>query len=89
MKFNLNDYKGKYAMHCKTEEEAKSFCRFLHQNGGRWCNGISYLEDDSWDNYERDTVYCFNHGTYCSVGYARRINYEILEWSDFMEDVEK
>lgn len=88
MKFNLNDYQGKYAMHCKTKEEAESFCRFLHQNGGRWCDGNSYLEDDSWDNYERDTVYCFNQGTYCSVGYARRINYGILEWSDFMEDEE-
>lgn len=88
MKFNLNDYKGDYAMHCKTKEEAESFCRFLYQNGREWCNGDSYLEGDSWDNYERETVYCFNEGTYCSIEYARRMNYGVLEWSDFMENEE-
>lgn len=25
MKFDLKNYKGYYAMHCKTEEEAKKF----------------------------------------------------------------
>lgn len=25
MKFNINKYLGNYAMHCKTEEEAKIF----------------------------------------------------------------
>lgn len=89
MKFNLNDYKGKYAMHCKTREEAESFCRFLHQNGRKWYDEDSYLEDDSWDVHERDTVYCFNEGAFCDIEYARHINYGILEWSDFMEEVEK
>lgn len=28
MKFNINKYEGNYAMHCKTEEEAKIFCRY-------------------------------------------------------------
>lgn len=88
MKFNLNDYQGNYVMHCKTKEEAKSFCRFLHQNGRKWCDGYSYLEDNSWDVYARDAVYCFNEGVYCNIEYARDINYRILEWSDFMEEVE-
>lgn len=89
MKFNLNDYKGDYAMHCKTKEEAESFCRFLYQNGREWRNEDSYLEKDRWDRYERDTVYLFNNGSFGSVEYARRyFNYEILEWSDFMENKE-
>jgi hypothetical protein len=29
MMFNIDDYKGKYVMHCKTEEEAEVFCRYL------------------------------------------------------------
>lgn len=87
MTFNLNDYKGKYAMHCKTREEAESFCRFLHQNGRKWCDEDSYLEDDSWDVYERGTVYWFNDGSFCDMEYARHLNYGILEWSDFMEEV--
>ena len=44
MKFNLNDYQDNYVMHCKTKEEAENFCRFLHQNGGKWCTGDSYLD---------------------------------------------
>ena len=27
MKFNIDDYKGKYAMHCKTKEEAEDYAR--------------------------------------------------------------
>ena len=28
-KFNINDYKGKYAMHCDTEKKAKIFYKYL------------------------------------------------------------
>lgn len=83
MKFNLNDYKGEYAMHCNTKEEAENFCRFLHQNGRRWCNGNSYLQSDNWDRFKIDTIYYFNLGTYSKAEY---VNYVILEWSDFMEN---
>lgn len=39
--------------------------------------------------YERDTVYAFNNGSFCSVEFARHyFKYEILEWSDFMENKE-
>lgn len=85
MKFNLNDYKGDYAMHCKTKEEAESFCRFLYQNGRRWRNGGSYLQFDNWDRFKIDTIYYFNLGTYSRAKY---VNYVILEWSDFMENTE-
>lgn len=88
MKFNLNDYKGKYVMHCKTKEEAESFCRFLHQNGGKWSSGDSYLEFNRWDCYKADTVYCFNLGMYCDVVFAKWKGYTILEWSNFVEDSE-
>ena len=39
MKFNIDNYKGKYVMHCKTEEEAKIFCKYLHSIGRMWNNG--------------------------------------------------
>lgn len=89
MKFNLNDYKGNYVMHCKTKEEAESFCRFLHQNGRKWRDGSSYLKDNKWDFYKANTIYYFNKGTYCDVEYTKLVQgYKILEWSDFMEDEE-
>lgn len=78
MKFNIDDYKGKYAMHCKTKEEALDFCTkhapgFLH--GSSCC----------WNYYKEDTVYFFNKGTWDSLKYAKNNNYTILEWSDFMK----
>lgn len=89
MKFKLNDYKGNYVMHCKTKEEAKSFCRFLDLHGRRWFDEDSYLEVDNWDRYKIDTVYYFNLGTYGSVEYSRRGgNFVVLEWGDFMENKE-
>lgn len=33
MRFNIEDYKGKYVMHCKTEEEAEDFCIYLDSIG--------------------------------------------------------
>lgn len=43
MKFNINKYEGNYAMHCKTEEEAKIFCRYLDSVGRKWVDGDLYL----------------------------------------------
>lgn len=88
MKFNLNDYQGNYAMHCKTKEEAESFCRFLHQNGRRWRSGRSYLDEDHWDEYEDDTIYFFNECIYDERCSDFEEDYIILEWSDFIENTE-
>lgn len=84
MKFNINDYKGKYVMHCKTEKEAIDFCKYLYSIGKRWNNVTSYLNNTEWDKYGTDTVYLFNSDLVSSIYYAKRQNYTILEWSDFM-----
>ena len=84
MKFNINDYRGKYVMHCKTEEEAKDFCKYLHSVGRKWCSDESYLSNTEWSRYKEDTVYYFYSGMFGSYKYAQDSNYTILEWSDFM-----
>lgn len=85
MNFNIDDYKGKYVMHCKTREEARDFCNYLNEIGRCWCSGKSYLHHTNWIDHQSDTVYFFNFGTY---GTKLRIenddNYTILEWEDFM-----
>ena len=86
-KFNLEDYKGNYVMHCKTEEEAKDFCRVLHEAGRRWFAGDYYLENNCFDKYKSETGYNFNNGTYANVDYYKYRNYIVLEWSDFMDHV--
>lgn len=85
-KFNPNDYKGKYAMHCKTEKEARDFCNYLHSIGKKWGSGDSYKEKILYHNYGNDTAYNFNDGTYCSILDYRRWGFTILEWEDFMNN---
>ena len=88
MKFDFDKYKGKYAMHCKTEEEAKEFCEVMHDAGGIWCSGDSYHLNTYWNEYEEDTAYDFNYSTYCDVRFFLKEGYTILEWSDFRKEKE-
>lgn len=83
MKFNINDYKGKYVMHCKTEEEAKIFCRYLDSVGKKWASGDSYVSATNWDVYGPDTCYNFNNDSYYQRLYFLAHDYTILEFSDF------
>lgn len=84
MRFNIDDYKGKYVMHCKTEEEAKDFCMYLHNIGKKWRVGNSYSEETYYVQHREHTAYNFNDGGYCNVRDYRHWGYTILEWSDFM-----
>lgn len=83
MKFNLNDYKGKnVCMHCRTEEDAKQFCDFLHKAGLKWISGVSYAEETYWYINGVNTVYYFNEGQY---GKRALVSYDCmeLEWDAF------
>ena len=76
MKFNINDYKGKYVMHCKTEEEAKDFVHYMAQ--------IGRLFTCSLGCYCGKNGCFFNSGTWGSIEFAKNEGYTILEWSDFI-----
>ena len=89
MMFNIDDYKGKYVMHCKTEEEAKDFCNFLHSQGREWSTGESYFNETYWNDYEESTCYEFNEDLYCSKRYFKEKGYTILEMEDFNKVVAK
>lgn len=89
MKFNIDDYKGKYVMHCKTEEEAKIFCKYLHNIEHMWSNGDSYLSKNYWNDYKESTCYEFNTDSYCSKWFYEERGYTILEMEDFMDKKEK
>ena len=86
MRFNIEDYKGRYAMHCKTEEEAKDFCTYLASLGRKWCNNKKYTEENYWRYYKDEICYDFNNdNAYSGTESFIRHNYKILEWSDFMD----
>ena len=76
MKFNIDDYKGKYVMHCKTEEEASDFCEYMAE--------LDYLFVCSLWCYSGDNVIFFNESGWGHKKDAIRDGYTILEWSDFM-----
>ena len=75
MRFNIEDYKGKYVMHCKTEEEAEIFCEYLHSIERTWSSGVSYLSESYWYIYKELTCYNFNYGTYDDKPYYEEKGY--------------
>lgn len=88
MKFNIEDYPGKCAMLCPTEESAKIFTAYLHSLGKKWKSGTSYLECTHWERYKENTCYLFNTGEYGFAIVSRRTNCRILEFYDFDWDME-
>ena len=45
------------AIHCKTLEEAKIFCKKSDELGKKWASGNSYLLNNSWERYREATYY--------------------------------
>lgn len=86
MRFNWEEFKdadNKIAVHCKTEEEAKDFCKQMHKHRMKWRNGESYLKNT---NYMRNEETCYyGSGEYSTRDFAEKYNYKILEWSDYMD----
>ena len=83
-KFNWDEFKNKdnkIAVHCKTEEEAKDFCKRMHEHGMKWCSGKSYLKEINYESCEEET--CYIKGEFSPYQYYKSNGYEILEWSDY------
>lgn len=87
MRFNWDEFKNKdnkIAVNCKTEEEAKDFCKQMHKHRMKWRNGESYLKNTNYDMYNERTCY-YGDGEYSTRDFAEKYNYKILEWSDCMK----
>lgn len=83
--FDWDKFKNeKIAVHCKTEEEAKDFCRKMHEQGMRWGDGDSYFNEFYWNSYRGEICYT-GHGSYSFYSFYKKNNYTILEWSDYMQ----
>lgn len=84
-KFNWDEFKNKdnkIAVNCKTEEEAKDFCKQMHKHRMKWRSGESYLKNTNYDMYNERTCY-YGDGEYSTRDFAEKYNYKILEWSDY------
>lgn len=82
-KFRLEDYKGRYVMHCDTEEKAKIFCRYLHENGCNWMDGDWYISDTRYSLDKEKTCYEFGSGLHGNLYDYMDMSFEILEFEDF------
>lgn len=85
-KFNWDEFKNKYnkiVVHCKTEEEAKDFCKRMHEHGMKWRDGDRYLEHTEYGRYLSKTCYT-GDGGFASCVFCESEGYKILEWSDCM-----
>ena len=78
------DKNNKVAVHCKTEEEAKDFCKQMDLHGLKWITGESYLKVNNYIWTQSETCYS-NKGEYDDVKYYEDHYYRILEWSDYMQ----
>jgi hypothetical protein len=60
-------------IHPTSKEEAKELLKIFHDLGLKWCNGNSYLDEDSYnedsDNIGDDTCYWPTDGTHCDLQY--------------------
>lgn len=77
------DKNNNVAVHCKTEEEAKDFCKQMNKRGLQWYTGDSYLSNHNYEFHSSNTCYS-NKGGYATRWYYEKADYYILEWSDYM-----
>ncbi len=78
----FKDKSNKIAVHCKTEEEAKDFCKQMHEHGIKWWTGESCLDDNWWEEYRENTCY-EGVGMFGGYEYYESVNHTILEYEDY------
>ena len=71
----------RYAIHCKTEEEAIILLKAFDKLGKEWCYGGSYLKRNEWGGYKKETCYS-NEGLYCSKKFYLDENYTVYEFEE-------
>lgn len=81
---NFKNTKNKIAVHCKTEEEAKDFCKQMYKHGMVWSNGKSYINETYYHEYKEQICY-YSSGEYSRLDFAKDSKYTVLEWGDYMQ----
>ena len=83
----LKEIKPGMVIHCKTEEEAKSFIKFLHEKGFKWNGGNNLLSNNHFLDFHEGTCYKVYEEEYLTVGsfgwFADR-NETVTEFSDLI-----
>lgn len=80
--------KGK-VVNCQTEEEAKEFLSFMHENGYKWCSGDTTISKTYWEVNRNNTVYYFDvayeYISYGDKGMVDKEKYQITTYQQFKQ----
>lgn len=89
-KITLKDFfeSKKIAIHCDTEEKAQKLCEAFDKMGKKWRLGQSYLEDNAWRKYKKDTCYT-NDGFFYETSWLLFDDFKIYEFDDVIFEEEK
>lgn len=73
--------KKSLAIHCDTEEKAQKLCEAFDKMGKKWRLGQSYLEDNAWRKYKKDTCYT-NNGFFYEKRWLLLDGFKIYEFEE-------
>lgn len=81
--------KGK-VVNCQTEEEAKEFLSFMHENGYKWMAGNSLIEKNYWDVNGMDSCYyCYVESKNLAYGrherYVEKDKFKVITYQQFKQ----
>ena len=80
--FELKD-KIEIGIHCNTEAKANALCKAFDKAGQKWCDGTSYLSDNEFVYYGKDTCYTndnyVDHLIYLEMEAAPVIEFEDVD----------
>lgn len=79
-------FKKGTVIHCKTEELANKVLKIAHEQGYKWCTGISYIDTNYYERYEKDTCYRIVDGEYSPRSYYESIGERIITAEEFLEE---
>lgn len=83
-KITLTDFwnsKEKLVIHCDTEEKANKLLKAFDKLNKKWNSGMSYLKNNEWKSYEKETCYS-NRNEFCDYDYYRKQWVVIYEFDD-------
>lgn len=75
--------KEELAIHCRTEEQAKTLCKAFDRMGRRWQSGCRYIDKTNYWYYETETCYS-NDGTYTEVENCWNCDIKIYKFEDII-----
>ena len=81
----LENYQGRYVMHCPEEWQAKLFGEFRAQQHAIRGNKMDEFMHKTYNVHGKDTCYELNSSFYADLNYYKGAGYTILEISDFIK----